>query len=98
MLPVCGPVAVAVGVKVTLTVQEAPAPSEAPHPVSANSGLLLETVIGIVPVVLFFAEKVWAALVAPWTTEPNAREAGETVIGVTPVPVTVAVCGLPIPE
>jgi hypothetical protein len=47
MLPVCRPVAVAVGAKVTLSVHEAPAFNEAPHPVAGNSGLVVVTVIGI---------------------------------------------------
>ena len=97
MLPVCVPIAVALGAKVTLTLQEAPAPTEAPHPVSTNSVLLLEMVIGIEAFVLFCTAKVCALLVEPWPTEPNVSEVGETVIGTTPVPVRVAVCGLPTP-
>jgi len=87
---------VTVGAKVTLTLQEAPAATDA-HPVAANSGLVLETVIVIAPVVLFFTVKVLAALVVPWSTEPKAREVGVMVIGKTPVPVRVAVWGLPVP-
>jgi hypothetical protein len=64
MLPLCAPVAVTVGAKVTLSVHEAPAATEV-HPLTANSGLVLETVIVIAPVVLFFTVKVLAALMAP---------------------------------
>ena len=96
MLPLWEPVSVAVGAKVTLTVHELSAATEV-HPVGSNSGLLLETVIDIAAVVLFFTVKVLAALVVPWATEPKAREAGVSVIGATPVPVRVAVCGLPRP-
>jgi hypothetical protein len=88
---------VAAGVKVVLSVHEAPAAKEVPHPVSANSGLLLETVIGIAAVVLFFTVRSWAGLVVPKFTEPNAAEAGKMVIGATPVPVTAADAGLPTP-
>jgi hypothetical protein len=97
MFPVCALVAVAVGAKVTLRVHEALAAKEALHPVSANSVLLLETVIGTAAVVLFCTVNVLAALVVPWVTEPNACEAGVMVIGATPVPVNVSVWGLPVP-
>jgi hypothetical protein len=97
MLPVWEPVAVAAGAKVTLRVHDAPAAKEVPHPVATNSGLLLEMLSGIAAVVLFFTVKVRAVLVVPWVTEPNARDAGVMVIGVTPVPVRVAVRGLPVP-
>jgi len=81
---------------VTLSVQDAPAVSGVPHPVYANSGLLLENVIDIGAVVLFFTVKVLAVAMVPWVTEPNAREAGVMVIGVTPVPVRVVIAGLPV--
>src|SRR5271168_4077165 len=97
MFPVCRPVNVAVGVKVTLSVHDAPAAKEVPHPVAANSALLLVRATDIVAVVLFFTVKVLAALVTPSTTLPNAREAGVMVIGVTPVPVRVEALGLPVP-
>jgi hypothetical protein len=96
MLPLWEPVSVAVGAKVTLTVHELSAATEV-HPVASNSGLLLETVIDIAADVLFFTVKVLAALVVPWATEPKAREAGVSVIGLTPVPVRVAVKGLSVP-
>jgi hypothetical protein len=96
MLPVCAPVAVAVGAKVTLRVQVEPAATEV-HPVAANSGLLLETVTGSAAVVLFLSVKVLAALVVPWATEPKLREVGVMVIGATPVPVRAMVKGLPAP-
>jgi hypothetical protein len=51
MVPVCAPVAaVAEGVKVTLTLQEAPAATDA-HPVAANSVLVLVMVSAIAAVV-----------------------------------------------
>ena len=46
---------------------------------------------------LFLTVKVLAALVVPCVTLPNAREAGVTVIGETPVPDKVSVRGLPVP-
>jgi hypothetical protein len=59
--------------------------------------LLLETVSGMAVVVLFLTVKVFAALVVPCVTLPNAREAGVTVIGETPVPLKASVTGLPVP-
>ena len=60
--------------------------------------MLLEKLIdGCTAVVLLCNVKVLAALVAPWATEPNAREAGVMVMGVTPVPVRVAVWVVPTP-
>jgi hypothetical protein len=97
MLPLWAPVAVRVGAKVTLRVHEALAAKEALHPVSANSELLPETVIGTAAVELFCTVKVLAALVVPCATEPKAREVGVMLIGKTPVPVRVAVWGLPVP-
>jgi hypothetical protein len=97
MVPVCAPVAVTVGAKVALRVQEAAAAKEVVHPVSANSVLVLEMVSGMAMVVLFLTVKVFAALVVPCVTEPNAREVGVMVIGETPVPVKVRVRGLPVP-
>ena len=75
----------------TLRVHEAPAAKEAAQPVSTNSALLLDTVIGIVAVVLFLTVRVLAALVVPCVTEPNELDEGPIVMGVTPVPVRVAV-------
>ena len=83
--------------KVTLAVHEVAAANELPQPVCANSVLVLATVIGNATVARFVIVKVRAALVCPITTEPNAREAGVIVIGATPVPVTVADTGLPMP-
>jgi hypothetical protein len=97
MVPVCAPVAVTVGAKVALRVQEAAAAKEVVHPDSANSGLVLEMVSGRAVVVLFLTVKVFAALVVPCVTEPKAREVGVMVIGETPVPVKVSVRGLPVP-
>lgn len=91
MSPLCRPVAVAAGENLTLRVHEAPAARDALQPLSANSALVLDSVIGIVAVVLFLRVKVSAALVVPWVTEPNERDEGAIVIGVTPVPVKVAV-------
>jgi hypothetical protein len=97
MVPVWAPVAVSVGAKVALRVQEAAAAKEVVHPVAANSVLLLVTVSGMAAVVLFLTVKVLAALVVPCVTEPNAREVGVTVIGETPVPDKLSVRGLPVP-
>ena len=81
----------------TLSVHDAPAAKEVPHPVAANSALLLVRATDIVAVVLFFTVKVLAALVVPCVTFPNARAVGVMVIGVTPVPVRVDVWGVPVP-
>ena len=97
MVPVCAPVAVAVGAKVALKVQEAAAAKEVVHPVAANSVFVLETVSGMAVVVLFLTVKVFAALVVPCVVFPKARDAGVMVIGETPVPVKVRVRGLPVP-
>ena len=97
MFPLCTPDAVAAGVKVTLSVHEPPAAKGLAHPVSANSVLLLDMVMGIAAVVLFFTVSVWAGLVVPRLTLPKAAEAGVMVIGATPVPVTEADAGLPTP-
>jgi hypothetical protein len=96
MVPVCRPVAVAVGVKVTLTLQEAPAATDA-HPVAANSVLVLVMVSAIAAVVLLVTENLLVLLVLPCAMEPNVMEVVESVIGKAPVPVRVAVCGLPVP-
>jgi hypothetical protein len=97
MVPVCAPVAVAVGAKVALRVQEAAPAKEVVHPVSGNSVLLLVTVSGSAAVVLFLTVKVLAALIVPCVTEPNARDTGVMVIGETPVPLKASVTGLPVP-
>jgi hypothetical protein len=85
-----------VGVKVTLTLQEAPAATDA-HPVAANSVLVLVMVSATAAVVLLVTENLLALLVLPWATLPNATEVVESVIGKTPVPDRAAVCGLPVP-
>jgi hypothetical protein len=96
MVPVCVPVAaVAEGVKVTLTLQEAPAATDA-HPVAANSVLVLVMVSAIAAVVLLVTENL-LVLVLPCAVLPNVMEVVESVIGRAPVPVRVTVCGLPVP-
>jgi hypothetical protein len=98
MLPVCAPVgSAAEGTNVTLTLHVLPAATAVVHPVAVNSGLLLDRVIGIAAVVLFFTVKFLAALVLPCATEPNVIEVLETVTGVAPVPLRAAVSGLPTP-
>jgi hypothetical protein len=82
---------------VALRVQEAAPAKEAVHPVAGNSVFVLVTVSGIAVVVLFLTVKVFAALIVPCVTLPNAREVGVMVIGETPVPLKAAVTGLPVP-
>ncbi len=91
---------VLVGWKVTVTIQLAPLATEPPQvsvpfvncvespPVTA----MLEKVT--VTPLLFVNVTVWAALVLFWYTFPNAREAGEMVIGATPVPAIVTQSGV----
>jgi hypothetical protein len=98
MLPVCAPVAV--GLKVTPTVHVAAPASELVQVLVASlkTALLLVTLspeIAVVPA--FVTVKVVAAVVVPTATEPNPWVVGVTVIGATPVPVTVADTGLPTP-
>jgi hypothetical protein len=97
MVPVCAPVSV--GAKVALIVQLAPPAKLPPHALLCTNGKDVLIVKGIVvPVALLLVTvKVFAALVEPRVTEPKARDVGEIVIGFTPVPVTVSVCGLPAP-
>jgi hypothetical protein len=87
----------AVGVKVTLIVQRAPAPSVVPQVfVWAKLPVLViaEIASGALPV--FESVVVWARLVVPTNWPPNARLAGESIaIGAVPVPVSETVCGLP---
>lgn len=94
MVPDCAPRAVAVGVKVTLRVQDVLAAMDA-QPLAANSGLELGKVIVIAAAVLFLMVNVLAALVEPCVTLPRARVAGVMVTGLTPVPVRFEVNILP---
>jgi len=96
---------VAVGVKVTLIVQCAPAARLkllAGHVlVSAKSPLLapLRAILEIVngPVPLFVSVTVWAALAVVINWPAKVRVSGESVTtGTTPVPVRDTLCGLPV--
>ena len=96
MLPVWA--AAAVGTKVAVMVQVEEAGTEAPQvpPVTAK-GAAVEIVSATAAVSLFRTVNVDAALVVPSPTEPKLWVVGVTVIGATPVPVTVADTGLPTP-
>jgi hypothetical protein len=92
-------VPVAVGVKVTLNVQLAPAPSELPQvlPVSEKSPVAAPTESVVDSVLVFFTVTPWPALVVPSSCEANVKAAGVTVtvtVGApVPVPERVTVCG-----
>jgi hypothetical protein len=78
-------VPVAVGVKVTVMVQFAPAAKEAQLLVCAKFALAL-TLSASVLVPPLLTVKVLVALVVLTTTFPNEREVGLMLIGPTPVP------------
>jgi len=77
-------------------VQDPFAATEPQLSVSTKS-VLGVTVKATAAAVLLLTVKVFAALVVPAATLPNAREAGEMVTGAIPVAVTLAESGLPKP-
>jgi hypothetical protein len=90
---------VALGVKVTLTVQLAPAANELPQVlVSAKSPALVPVIA--MPVMLkvvvptLVRVTVFAGLVVPTATEPKSKLVGES-FAVVPIPLSVTFCGLP---
>jgi hypothetical protein len=89
-----------VGLKVTLMPQLAPAATEAPHVlVSAKSPLAVMLVIVNAALPVLVSVTVCAALVVPMVWLAKVSEVGEKLTAgagtAAPVPVSVAVCGLP---
>jgi hypothetical protein len=89
----------AVGLKVTLMLQLAPAATELPQlSVSAKSPLAEILVIVKLTVPVLVSVTVCAALVVPTVWLANVNEEAErltVVVGAVPVPVRLTVCGLP---
>ena len=88
---------------VTLKVHVAPAATVAPQGVApdgaaAKSPLATRLEIVSVPPELLVNVTDWGALVPPTASFPNARLAGDTATGNSPVPDTATTCGLPAPE
>ena len=88
---------VAVGVKVTLIEQFAPAASVAPHVfVSAKSPLLVMLEIAMASLPVFESVILCAALVVPTGCAPKFRLVGvRLATGAPPVPASATMCGLP---
>ena len=93
----------AAGVKVTLMVQLAPTARLAPQPLVWAKSPLLVPVIAMLLIVngalpLFVSVTAWAALVVLTDWFPNPTEVGDRLAaGAVPVPVRLAVRGLPVP-
>jgi hypothetical protein len=94
---------VTLGVKVTLKVQVAaaatvPPQGDVPEAVAAKSPLATILEISSVAPELLVRVTVLGALVVPTACDANARLVGDKTIGISPVPDTAKICGLPAPE